>query len=60
LHHVLNLEGLFGQIKSHLKEHGLFIISDIIGRNGHLRWPILPCLYASGSGTAFHKTNPYC
>jgi SAM-dependent methyltransferase len=39
LHHVLNLEGLFGQIKSCLKKHGSFIISDIIGRNGHLRWP---------------------
>jgi SAM-dependent methyltransferase len=39
LHHVLNLEGLFGQIKSCLKPHGSFIISDIVGRNGHLRWP---------------------
>jgi SAM-dependent methyltransferase len=39
LHHVLNLEGLFTQIKSSLKPHGLFVISDIIGRNGHLRWP---------------------
>ncbi len=39
LHHVLNLEGLFGQIKSCLKPRGSFIISDIIGRNGHLRWP---------------------
>ena len=39
LHHVLNLEGLFGQVKSCLKRHGSFIISDIIGRNGHLRWP---------------------
>jgi len=39
LHHVLNLEGLFGHIKSCLKPHGSFIISDIIGRNGHLRWP---------------------
>ena len=39
LHHVLNLEGLFGQIKSCLKPRGSFLISDIIGRNGHLRWP---------------------
>jgi SAM-dependent methyltransferase len=39
LHHVLNLEGLFRQIKSCLKPHGSFIISDMIGRNGHLRWP---------------------
>ncbi len=39
LHHVLNLEGLFTQIKSSLKSDGLFVISDMIGRNGHLRWP---------------------
>jgi SAM-dependent methyltransferase len=39
LHHVLNLEGLFAQIKSSLNPHGLFVISDIIGRNGHQRWP---------------------
>ena len=39
LHHVLNLEGLFAQVKSCLKPQGCFIISDMIGRNGHLRWP---------------------
>ena len=39
LHHVLNLEGLFSQIKSCLKPYGSFLISDMIGRNGHLRWP---------------------
>lgn len=39
LHHVLNLEGLFGGIKKSLKDNGLFITSDMIGRNGHQRWP---------------------
>jgi SAM-dependent methyltransferase len=39
LHHVLNLEGLFAQIKTSLQPGGLFVISDIIGRNGHQRWP---------------------
>jgi SAM-dependent methyltransferase len=39
LHHVLNLERLFARIKSSLKPAGLFVISDIIGRNGHQRWP---------------------
>jgi len=39
LHHVLNLEGLFAQIKSSLKSGASFIISDMIGRNGHQRWP---------------------
>jgi len=39
LHHVLNLEGLFNHVKSCLKPQGVFVISDMIGRNGHLRWP---------------------
>ncbi len=39
LHHVTNLEELFARIRSALKPHGTFVISDIIGRNGHQRWP---------------------
>jgi SAM-dependent methyltransferase len=39
LHHVLQLEHLFEQISSALHEDGSFVISDIIGRNGHQRWP---------------------
>jgi len=39
LHHVMNLEGLFAEIKRSLRPDGCFIISDMIGRNGHLRWP---------------------
>lgn len=39
LHHVLNLEGLFEQVRRSLKAGGSFIIADMIGRNGHQRWP---------------------
>src|SRR5205823_5788867 len=39
LHHVLKLEELFARIKSSLKPSGVFVISDMIGRNGHQRWP---------------------
>lgn len=39
LHHVMNLEGLFDAIAANLPAHGRFVISDMIGRNGHLRWP---------------------
>ena len=39
LHHVLELEDLFAQIKSSLKPHGSLVVSDMIGRNGHQRWP---------------------
>lgn len=39
LHHVMDLESLFGQIRRSLLSDGTFVISDMIGRNGHLRWP---------------------
>lgn len=39
LHHVLNLEGLFDEVKRSLHPQGFFVVSDIIGRNGHQRWP---------------------
>ena len=39
LHHVLELESLFDEIKKCLLPHGCFVTSDMIGRNGHLRWP---------------------
>jgi SAM-dependent methyltransferase len=39
LHHVVNLEGLFDRVKQCLRPGGEFLISDMIGRNGHQRWP---------------------
>jgi ubiquinone/menaquinone biosynthesis C-methylase UbiE len=39
LHDVQNLEGLFGSVERSLKPDGLFIIADLIGRNGQMRWP---------------------
>ncbi len=39
LHHVVELEKLFGAIKNCLNPEGYFLASDMIGRNGHLRWP---------------------
>ena len=39
LHHVLALEHLFDAVKAGLHPRGLFITSDMIGRNGHQRWP---------------------
>ena len=39
LHHVVNLEGLFDEIRRALDPRGCFVISDMIGRNGHQRWP---------------------
>lgn len=39
LHHVSNLEGLFDSVSQSLEPDGLFLVSDMIGRNGHMRWP---------------------
>jgi len=39
LHHVANLEGLLGGIRSSLAPTGFFVTCDMVGRNGHMRWP---------------------
>ncbi len=39
LHHVVKLERLFAAIENALTPNGRFITSDMIGRNGHMRWP---------------------
>jgi len=39
LHHILNLEGLFEQVDNAIGRSGSFIFRDVIGRNGHMRWP---------------------
>ncbi len=39
LHHVVNLEGLFDQVAQSLRPGAKLLISDMIGRNGHRRWP---------------------
>lgn len=39
LHHVVDLEHLFQAIHDGLEEEGAFVTFDVIGRNGHMRWP---------------------
>lgn len=39
LHHIVELERLFDSIRQALLPHGRFMVSDMIGRNGHMRWP---------------------
>ncbi len=39
LHHFLELELLFGKISEALVDQGVFLTHDMIGRNGHMRWP---------------------
>lgn len=39
LHHFVELERIFDQMHDRLHKEGAFITSDMIGRNGHMRWP---------------------
>jgi SAM-dependent methyltransferase len=39
LHHFLELEVLFDKIHKALRSDGFFLTDDMIGRNGHQRWP---------------------
>lgn len=39
LHHVVELERLFSMMDRCLLPHGRFLTQDMIGRNGHMRWP---------------------
>ena len=39
LHHVVELELLFEKTHRCLRDSGFFLTNDMIGRNGHMRWP---------------------
>lgn len=39
LHHLVELERIFGWVKRVLRPGCVFAINDMIGRNGHMRWP---------------------
>ena len=39
LHHVVELERLFASVRRVLAPGGRFLIDDMVGRNGHRRWP---------------------
>jgi SAM-dependent methyltransferase len=39
LHHMVELERIFDLVKSALTSEGRFLVYDMIGRNGHQRWP---------------------
>ena len=39
LHHFVELEHIFDEIKLHLSDDGVFIVEDVTCRNGMLLWP---------------------
>ena len=56
LHHVVALEKLFDEVHRSLSDDGSFLINDMIGRNGHLRWPeALPVVQAFWKGLPHSK-----
>jgi SAM-dependent methyltransferase len=39
LHHVVELEHLYAQVYAGMDPDGVLLVNDMIGRNGHVRWP---------------------
>jgi ubiquinone/menaquinone biosynthesis C-methylase UbiE len=39
LHHIQELESFFERVKHALLPDGRFVTFDVVGRNGHMRWP---------------------
>lgn len=39
LHHVVELEHLYDEVARTLDPDGVLLINDMVGRNGHVRWP---------------------
>jgi SAM-dependent methyltransferase len=39
LHHFVELEKIFAAVHAALDDQGVFVTNDMIGRNGHMRWP---------------------
>lgn len=44
LHHIVELENLLGGVAAAIGSSGVFITADMIGRNGHMRWPEALCI----------------
>jgi hypothetical protein len=53
LHHIVELENLFEGVATAIGSSGVFLTADMIGRNGHMRWP-----EALGIITALWNTLP--
>lgn len=39
LHHIVDLEHVFVEVATSLHPEGVLLVNDMIGRNGHMRWP---------------------
>lgn len=39
LHHIVELENVFDGVTESLHAEGVLLVNDMIGRNGHVRWP---------------------
>lgn len=39
IHHFADLESLFAKVRRSLEPDGVFVVNDLIGRNGRILWP---------------------
>lgn len=39
LHHMVKLEEIFDNVRQAIGDNGYFVTADMVGRNGHMRWP---------------------
>ena len=47
LHHIVDLEALFASMNACMSDTSVFVSIDMIGRNGHMRWPECEALIQS-------------
>jgi hypothetical protein len=39
LHHIAELEHVYTQVRRTIAPTGVLLVNDMVGRNGHIRWP---------------------
>ena len=61
LHHIVELEHVFAEVSASLHPEGVLIVNDMIGRNGHMRWPEAADLVRRvwNTAAARYRMNPF-
>ncbi len=58
LHHLVELEHIFDWVKEVLRPGCVFAINDMIGRNGHMRWPETAAVRVSETPNSWAEYRP--
>jgi SAM-dependent methyltransferase len=61
LHHIVALEHVFAEVTTSLHPEGVLLVNDMIGRNGHMRWPEAADLVRRvwAAADARYRMNPF-